>query len=466
LRDIAGLSIGQSAASLSKKGTAMTRNWLTQTASELGRGIATGQIDPAELTECYLDAIAQQDLSPRIYARTTPDRARAEAMAAAKRAKSGQRLGPLDGVPISWKDLFDTAGTVTEAGSALLKGRTPVRDARVLQNATRAGLVCLGKTHMSELAFSGLGLNPVTATPPCVNDLAAVSGGSSSGAAASVAFGLAAAGIGSDTGGSVRIPAAWNDLVGLKTTSGLLSLDGVVPLCARFDTVGPLTRSVEDAAQLLAALSGTRAPDLTGADLSGRRFLICQTVALDDLDDAPAQAFEKAIERLSRAGATIEQGAIPSVAEAMPLAGCLYTTEAYGQWHKVIEANPDLMFDEILARFRSGRDFTGYDFVAGWLTLDRLRQEYRVSTAGYDAVLVPSAPILPPDAARLTEDHVYYTRANLLALRNTRIGNLLDLASLTLPTDQKSCGVMLLGHPHSEARLLRLGAAMAPLLRS
>lgn len=443
----------------------MAQDWLTRTATDLGRGIAMGSIDPVDLTECYLDAIAGHTLTARIYARSTADRARAEAQAAAKRAKTGQRLGPLDGVPISWKDLFDTAGTKTEAGSALLKDRIPTHDARVLSNATRAGSICLGKTHMSELAFSGLGLNPVTATPPCVNDLDAVSGGSSSGAAASVAFNLAAGAIGSDTGGSVRIPAAWNDLVGLKTTSGLLSLDGVVPLCARFDTVGPLARSVEDAANLLAMVSGTHPPDLTGADLSERRFLALKTIALDDLEELPARAFEQALDQISHAGARIDEAEIPSVADAMPLSGCLYTTEAYGQWHRTIEANPDLMYDEILARFRSGKNYTGYDYVDAWLTLDRLRKTYLAATAGYDAVLLPSAPILPPDARRLSEDHAYYTRANLLALRNTRIGNLMGLAALTLPTDQKSCGVMLMGAPNSEAQLLRLGQAIAPLLR-
>ena len=178
----------------------------------------------------------------------------------------GFAVGPLDGVPISWKDIFDTAGVKTEAGTALLRGRVPDSDARVLKNATAAGLICLGKTHMSEFAFSGLGYNPVTATPPSVNDKDATAGGSSSGAATSVAFGLAAAGIGSDTGGSVRIPAAWNDLVGLKTTSGRLPLEGVVPLCARFDTVGPLCRTIEDAALFLAVLEGNRAADLARLD--------------------------------------------------------------------------------------------------------------------------------------------------------------------------------------------------------
>ncbi|HSG56137.1 MAG TPA: amidase family protein, partial [Paracoccaceae bacterium] len=189
------------------------QDWLGMSAADLGRAIGAGRIDPVDLAQAHLDAIEAHPLRDRIFARLTGERAGAEAKAAAARAKAGQRLGLLDGVPISWKDLFDTAGVATEAGSLLLKGRVPERDARVLRNATTAGLVCLGKTHMTELAFSGLGYNPSTASPPCVNDAGAVSGGSSSGAATSVAFGLAACGIGSDTGGSVRIPSAWNDLV-------------------------------------------------------------------------------------------------------------------------------------------------------------------------------------------------------------------------------------------------------------
>lgn len=259
----------------------MDRLWMT--AAELGRGIEAGRIHPVELAEAFLAAAADHPEGTRIYARLCPTRARTEAMAAAERAKRGLRRGPLDGVPVSWKDLFDTAGVATEAGSALLKGRVPAEDAAVLGTATLGGLVCLGKTHMSELAFSGLGLNPVTATPPCVNDPAAVAGGSSSGAAASVAFGLAPAAIGSDTGGSVRIPAAWNDLAGLKTTAGRLSLAGTVPLAARFDTVGPLARTVEDCALLLAMLEGGRPADLGGASLAGRRFLVLETLALEDL---------------------------------------------------------------------------------------------------------------------------------------------------------------------------------------
>ena len=326
------------------------QDWLTMSMGDLGRGIEAGEIDPLELTEAYLTAIKAHPLQERIYARLTEERALAEAQAASDRAKAGLRRGLLDGVPISWKDLFDTAGTVTEAGTALLEGRVPDTDALVLQNATQAGLVCLGKTHMSELAFSGLGLNPVTASPPCVNDVDAVSGGSSSGAAASVAFNLAPCGIGSDTGGSVRIPSAWNDLVGLKTTSERLSLQGVVPLCAKFDTVGPLCRTVEDAALMLAALEGRQPIDLTGASLKGRRFAVLDTIAFDDIRDAPRAAFQSAVERLSAAGAIIEHIEAPEVTDAMNQTAVVFTSEAYGTWKDEIEAAPDKMFAEILAR--------------------------------------------------------------------------------------------------------------------
>lgn len=437
----------------------MTGTWAHRSAADLGREIEAGRINPVELAEFFLDAIERHTLSPRIYARTTALRARGEAMGAAARAKLGLRRSPLDGVPVSWKDLFDTADVATEAGSALLRNRIPVADAEVLRVATGQGLVCLGKTHMSELAFSGLGLNPVTATPPCINDPRAVAGGSSSGAAASVAQGLAPAAIGSDTGGSVRIPAAWNDLVGLKTTHGRLSLQGVVPLCEKFDTVGPLARSVEDCALLLAALEGRRPPDLTGSGLRGARLLLIETVAMDDLRPRPARGFADAVSRLTRAGAKVETLAFPALAEAMTLAGILFSTEAYAIWRPTIEAAPERMFPRILERFRSGASVKATDYIAAWRRIDAIRREWATRTAGFDAVILPTSPILPPEADRLLTDPHYYDSENLLALRNTRIANLMGLCALTLPTAEPSCGISLMAGPGCEDRLLRLGTA-------
>ncbi|KEP68221.1 amidase [Thioclava dalianensis] len=430
--------------------------WRLAGAAEQGRAIAAGELDPVEQVEAYLSAA---DASENIYARMTAQRARDEAMAAHQRAKSGRRYGALDGVALSWKDLVDTAGVGTEAGSRLLKGRVPEADAEALRVATLGGAVCLGKTHMTELAFSGLGVNPMTATPGNIHDPALAPGGSSSGAALSVSRGLAAAAIGSDTGGSVRVPAAWNDLVGLKTTHGRLSLQGIVPLCRRFDTLGPITRNVEDAAHVLALLEGRPVPDLRETSLRGKRLLVLEGLAFDQAREAPVQAFEAAVARLENAGAIIERRGLSMVEAAVGLSGVLFSPEAYGEWKHEIEAAPDKMYPVILERFRTGRDVLASDYLAAWHALEGYRAEYLEQTAQYDAVLVPTAPILPPNTQKLLTDRSYFETENLLALRNTRIANVLGLCALTLPTGTASCGLSLLGAPMSEDRLLRLGMA-------
>ena len=428
-------------------------------AAELGRAIDAGQACPVDLAEGFSDAIAAHPHAARIYARTTRDRARDEAMAARLRARNGLRRGPLDGVPISWKDLYDSAGVATESGSRLLAGRIPDRDCPVLEAATLAGLSCLGKTHLSELAFAGLGVNPMTATPPNIHGDNLAPGGSSSGAAASVAFGLAAAAIGSDTGGSIRVPAAWNDLVGYKPTHGALPLDGVVPLAPSFDTVGPLTRTVEDAALVHAALGGTPTTDLRGASLAGARLLLLETTAFDDIRDAPAQGFDQARTKLEAAGARVEGAQIPAIAEAMPLSGVLYAGEAYGIWRDTIEAHPERMFDRIRERFQAGAAFSAPDLAAAWKSLRALRTAWAQATAGYDAVILPTVPILPPEVDRLMADPDFYVSENLTTLRNTRIGNLMGLCAVTLPTGIPATGLMLMAAPGRDRPLLRLAAA-------
>lgn len=434
------------------------------TAADLGRAIEAGRADPRDVAAAFLDAAAAHPAGARIYARMTAARAAAEADAAAARAKAGLRRHPLDGVPVAWKDLFDTAGTATEAGSALLKDRVPDADAAVLVTATLQGSVCLGKTHMTELAFSGLGANPVTASPPCINDPGAVSGGSSSGSAAAVAHRLAPVAVGSDTGGSVRAPSAWNDLVGLKTTHGLLPLDGTVPLCPSFDTVGPLARTVEDAALALSLLSGARPVDLRGASLTGARFLVCETLALDGLAPAVAAAFEGAVDRLARAGARVERRAVPQVAEAMALSPQLFAPEAWGTWGATIRANPGVMFAPIRERFEGGAAVSAGDHVAAWNSLRTLRAAYHAATAGFDAVLTPTIPTQPPQLAAVLADPALFAAENLMALRNTRIGNVMGSAALTLPTGVPSVGLQMIGPPGSDLSLLRLGAAVEAAL--
>lgn len=451
------------AARLMQNGGKMRKNWGNLSASDLGAAIGSGNINPVELAEYFFEKIAVHPLGEHIYARTTPARARGEAVAAAARAKAGMRRGVLDGVPISWKDNFDTAGTLTEAGSALLKNRMPTKDAQVLVNATLGGLVCLGKTHMSELAFSGLGLNPITATPPCVNDGAAVAGGSSSGAAASVAFGLAPAAVGTDVGGSVRVPAAWNDLVGFKPDHATLPMSGVVPLCAAFVSIGPIARTVSDCAALWAALAGVGPPDLGGSSLGNVRLAVLEDVALDDVCSGPAKGFDDALARLVRAGAHITRLRFAPMARSMELAAALFTPEAYAHWRGVIEAAPHKSYPPIPARFRTGEQVSAADYIAAWAELMALRKAWRAASAPFDAVLMPTSPILPPNTARLRDDPTFFATENLLALRNTRIANLMGGAAVTLPTAQPSAGISLICGDGT--KLLRLAHAGERALR-
>lgn len=439
-------------------------DWLTASAADQGRAIMAGLLDPVDQTEAYLAAIDANPYAGRIFARLTPARAKAEAIAAHDRAKAEQRRGLLDGVAISWKDNIDSAGIPTEAGSRLLKGRKPARDARVLAHATAAGTVCLGKTHMTELAFSGLGLNPMTATPPNALDAALAPGGSSSGAAVSVAMGLAAAAIGSDTGGSIRVPAAWNGLVGFKPTQGAVSGAGVVPLCRKFDVAGPLARTVEDCALLFGALRGEAPVDLTGTSAAGLRLMVLEGVPFEDAQSGPVLAFEQAVERLGQAGAAIQRMTPDCVARAMALSPKLFAPEAYGIWREQIEAAPEAMHPPILERFRGGRDVSAPDYVAAWEALTRHRREWAGLTAGFDAVLLPTVPILPPDAERLLTDQDYFVTANLLTLRNTRIGNLMGLPASTIPTGQPGCGLMAMGAAMDDWALLRVAAAIEAAL--
>ena len=438
--------------------------WLTAPAARQGRAIMAGLLDPLDQTEAYLAAASAHPDGARIYAKLSPARARVEAVAAHDRIKADLRRSLLDGVAISWKDNIDSAGIATEAGSRLLEGRLPARDAEALARATRAGMICLGKTHMTELAFSGLGLNPQVATPPNALDGMLAPGGSSSGAAVSVALGLAAAAIGSDTGGSIRVPAAWNDLSGFKPSHGVLPGAGVVPLCRRFDVIGPIARSVEDCAEIVSVLTGQPVVDLKDSSAAGLRVMVLEGLPFDDAEPAPVAAFDDALARLARAGAVVTRAGHDIVTRAMALAPALFAPEAYGIWRAQIEDAPELMWPPILDRFRSGAQVSAPDYVAGWESLARLRREWSAKTAFFDAVLLPTVPILPPAAETLLHDAAQFARANLLTLRNTRIANLLDLPALTLPTGHRHCGLMLMGHSGGDRHLLRVGNAVESAL--
>ncbi len=441
--------------------------WRMKPAAEQGRALARGEIDARELTESYIAAIDAHPSRDVIYARTTPERARAEAAAADARLKSGAPAGPLDGVPISWKDLYDVAHVGCEGGTRLLKGRIAPSDCPVVQRGTAAGTICLGKTHTTECAFSGLGVNPMTATPPNAIDPPRAPGGSSSGAAVSTKLGLAAAGIGSDTGGSVRIPSAWNDLVGLKTTARLIPTEGVIALSPTYDTVGPLCRTVEDAALLFSILADTPLPAWDGGALSDESFHVAETMVLDGCDPGVVEAMDDALARLSAAGAKITRGPTPEfdgVFKTMTEISPLVTSEAWAEWGDRIEASPGTMWAPIEKRFRQGENADAATDARASTEMDRLSDSLKARMDEHGLIVLPSSPCLPPNTERLLTDEAYFSERNLLALRNTRLANLLTLSSITIPTGTPMCGLMLFAPPHAEERLLRIGRAIEKVL--
>ncbi len=437
---------------------------LSLSAAELGWAIEVGKTDPVDVTKMFLSQINDSAYRDQIYTFVSGKRALEEAESASKRARTKTRRSVLDGVPVSWKDLFDTANIPTQSGSQLLAGRVPSSDCEVVRRATQAGMVCLGKTHLSELAFSGLGINPMTATSPNRYDIATAPGGSSSGAAASVAYDLAPIAIGSDTGGSVRIPSAWNGLVGLKTTHGAVPLDGVIPLCSSFDTVGPLCRSVEDAGLMFEILSGNKVNLGNSPDLSTVKLLVCETSMLENCEEKQLHAFESALAELQKAGVRIERGEIPELTEMIELGPTMFPYEAYQQWGEEIEKSPEKMFRPVLDRFLGGKGISAEQDAKARERMVELRQSYYQRTRNYNAVIAPTTPNSAPDIQPLLEDFEVFWDTNLRSLSNTRIGNMFGLCALTLPTTTHGAGFMLMASPNSEETLLQMGMAIEPVV--
>jgi len=444
------------------------------TALELGYLIDEQSIDPIDLTQYFLERIKKHDPERRIYVRLTEERALGEARAASDRAKRGVRLSPLDGVPISWKDLFDTAGVATEAGTKLYEGRIPTADAECLTRASRAGLICLGKTNMPDIAFSGIGVNPWTGTGPNPFDreIERVPGGSSAGAALSVAEGLAPAGIGSDTAGSVRIPAAWCGVTGLKTTHGQISLDGVVPLSYSQDTIGPLTKDIADANILYSILSGRPAADLTGASLKGIRILRA-TSQFDKLTDpAIMLKIKEGLSLLEAAGAEITEGPVAAFDDVVALStkhGSPAAIEACMMYGDQVRANPGCMYAPIEGRILAAKKYSAVDAAALYRGMERLGSAYLEQTAGFDLVVGPTQPEHPPAIEPLLQSVEAYLRATMMSISLTRLANLLRLCATTLPCGQQNgfpVGLMLMAPGDCEGKLLRLSAAAERALKS
>ena len=444
------------------------------TALELGAGIAGGEIDAVELAEHFLDRIEREDTDRDVYIRATRERAVAEAAAARNRARAGLRRGPLDGVPMSWKDLVAMAGEPTTGGSPLFARRPPAaRDAALLSRATRAGMVCLGRTNLPEFAFSAMGINPHFGTPPNPFDAetARLPGGSSSGAAVSVSRGLAPAAIGSDTGGSVRVPAAWNGLVGLKTTAGVLSNDGVLPLVRHLDTIGPLTRDVADAAAIFAVLAAEDPVDLRGASIRNARFLLPEML-WRDVDDDVADVMARAIERIEAVGARIVREEVPELDEVTGIFlsfGDLFSASAYAELREEVDTRPDLVYEQILRRLHLSVGATAVDVIHAWSEIDRCAAAYHARVAPYTAVLCPTSTISPPAISEVENDAGAYADAQRRIPVNTRTGNLLRLCAATVPAGLASdlpAGLMIYGPPDRDRYVLRVAKGVEEALRA
>jgi aspartyl-tRNA(Asn)/glutamyl-tRNA(Gln) amidotransferase subunit A len=376
---------------------------------------------------------------------------------------------PLLGLSISVKDLFDVAGEVTTAGSVVLADAPPAtQDANIVARLRAAGAVIIGRTNMTEFAYSGLGLNPHYGTPANPWDRAhrRIPGGSSSGAAISVTDDMAIAAIGTDTGGSVRIPSALCGLTGFKPTASRIPMDGTLPLARSLDSIGPLAATVDCCARLDAVLSGEVYTPQPTLPLHNRKFGVLQGYVLDGLDDATARAFQNALLALKEAGATIEPVEFPALAR-IPASNQTAAAEAYAWHRRLLQTKGNLYDPHVSTRILYGANMLAADF----LDLMQARREIITESiqvfAGYDAILLPTTPIVAPPIADLEHDDAAYFNANGLMLRNTSIFNFLDGCALSVPCHRQGdapVGLMIAGKNGSDAHVLRVGSAVEAAL--
>jgi aspartyl-tRNA(Asn)/glutamyl-tRNA(Gln) amidotransferase subunit A len=428
----------------------------------LAADLAAGRTTSRVLVEAALARIADPaGEGARTFTKVYVDHARAAADAQDQLRKAGYVASPLAGLPVSVKDLFDVAGETTLAGSKALDDRPPAtRDAPIVARLRAAGAVIVGKTNMTEFAFSGVGINPHYGTPGNPADRARVPGGSSAGAPVSVADGQAVVAIGTDTGGSVRIPAALCGVVGLKPTAKRISRDGAIPLSTTLDSIGPLANSVACCAIADAVMAGEEptAPDL--APVAGLRLGVPQSFVLDELDRDVAIAFADACAALSRAGARVVDLRLDEFAEYPRLAarGLLVNSEAFA-WHEELIAKRGNEYDP---RVRSRIEFGRQVGAAAYIRLCAARTDFIFRVAGrtveFDALLMPTVAITAPPVAAFARDADYF-RLNGLILRNTSLINFLDRCAVTLPIQPPGAlpvGLMVVGEHGADRRLLAM----------
>ncbi|WP_284214170.1 amidase [Comamonas jiangduensis] len=416
-------------------------------------------------TQTALQNIAAAgDEGARIFTKVYTESAHAEAVAADARAALGISLSPLDGRIVSIKDLFDVAGEATTAGSKVMRD-APVaaQDAVVVQRLRAAGAVIIGKTNMTEFAFSGIGINPHYGTPGNAKDVNCIPGGSSSGAGVAVARGMCEIAIGSDTGGSVRIPSALNGVTGFKPTQGRVTREGAFPLSYSLDTVGPLAANVLDCAKADSVLAGEKWVPLQARRLEGLRIGIPRGLLFTQADEAVLLAFEQALQRLENRGVKLIDADLDALIAApfqLQEAGTLIACEA-AQIHQALFASgKDAQLDGLVkARITRGQTISASHYVAVQQARGQLQKAFDAAIADFDLLILPTVPVVAPLIKSL-EDADAFNRTNLLVLRNPSVFNFYDVPAASLPLPRAASelpvGLMVVGKRGQDRNLLEL----------
>ncbi|MEE8395338.1 MAG: amidase [bacterium] len=450
-----------------------------QSLAALGRALRAGEVSPVELTEHAFRRIEKLDGRLGAFRLLSRERAMAEAHAAEGALGAGQDLGPLHGIPYAVKDLYNVKGLPTTAGTSLLANEIAAEDCAAVRKLTQAGMILLGKTNTVQFAYGGVGINHDHGTPHNPwNEIACTPGGSSSGSGVAVASGMAPMALGSDTGGSVRIPAALNGTTGLKTTVGRISRAGVFPLSWSLDTVGPLTRSVEDAALVYQALHGPDLADdttlgrdpqdvLTGLNdgVRGLRIAFAEAAFWEGVDDELAAAVRETGKVFQQLGAQVGSIEFREAEQARLLnpRGLVIAAEAYTLNQKLVREQFDKLDPIVSNRLILGADVSASEYLQAMLDLKKARASAVRTLRDVDALLVPTtmAPALP--VAEVDADRQTYAETNMKYLRNTAIGNILDLSGLSVPcgftAQGMPIGLMIYGKPFDEDTVLRVGHA-------
>jgi aspartyl-tRNA(Asn)/glutamyl-tRNA(Gln) amidotransferase subunit A len=440
------------------------------TIQSLAVDLAAGRTTSRKLTEEALARIDDaQGEGKRAFIKIWHAQALAAADASDLQRKAGLVPSPMAGVPVSIKNLCDVAGETTLAGSKALDDAPPAKaDAPVVARLRAAGAVIVGSTNMSEFAFSGVGFNPHYGTPGNPADRTRVPGGSSAGAAVSVADRMAVAALGTDTGGSVRIPAAVCGIVGFKPTARRVPIDGVVPLSTSLDSIGPLANSVEDCAIVDAVFAAEAISVPEPMPLSGLRLVVPKHFVMDDLDPVVAKAFERALKALAAKGVRIDHIDLAELNElpAINAKGGFAASEAYA-WHRELIARRHNDYDQLVApRILRGKEMGAADYVDLLGKRADLCRRVSAITSNYDAVAMPTCAIVAPTLDEVsTADG--FTRKNMLLLRNTTVGNFLDRCGISLPchaSGELPVGLMLMGEAMADKRVLAMARSVAPIV--